>query len=84
LSAPELVQALRACGLEVERTGTLLHNPRVFSTILFLTLRRCLGEGADAPIRGLLRIFAVGERLPTRWLTACFIAVCARKPTAET
>jgi SAM-dependent methyltransferase len=84
LSAPKLVETLKDCGLEIERTGTLLHNPRVVSTILFLALRRCLGERADAPVRGLLRIFALGERLPTRWLTACFVTACARKPVAET
>jgi len=82
LSAPALVQALKDCGLEIECTGTLLHNPRIFSTILFLALRRCFGERADAPVRGLLRFFAMGEKLPTRWLTACFVSVCARRPVA--
>jgi len=82
LSAPALVQALKDCGLEVESTGTLLHNPRVLSTILFLALRRCLGRRADAPVRALLRFFALGEKLPTRWLTACFITACARKTIA--
>jgi SAM-dependent methyltransferase len=79
-SAPKLVQALKDCGLEVERTGTLLHNPRIVSTILFLGLRRCFSERADAAVRKLLRFFAVGEMLPTRWLTGCFVSVCARKP----
>lgn len=79
-SAPKLVQALKDCGLEVGRAGTLLHNPRILSTILFLGLRRCLNKRADAPVRKLLRFFAVGEMLPTRWLTGCFVSVCARKP----
>lgn len=83
-SAPKLVEALEGCGLEVERSGTLLHNPRVLSTILFLGLRRCLGRRADAPVRSLLGLFAMAEKLPTRWLTACFVCVCARKPIVET
>jgi SAM-dependent methyltransferase len=82
-SAPKLVRALKRCGLEIERTGTLLHNPRILSTILFLALRRCLGERADPSVRALLAFFAMGEKLPTRWLTGCFICVCARKPVPE-
>jgi len=84
LSAPSLARSLKDCGLEVESTGTLLHNPRVLSTIVFLALRRCLGERADSPVRALLRLFATGEKLPTRWLTCCFISACARKPAADT
>lgn len=80
MSVSPLVQVLKDCGLEIESTGTLLHNPRILSTILFLVLRRCLGRRADPPIRGLLNLFALGEKLPTRWITACFIRVCARKP----
>ena len=83
LSVSALVQALKDCGLEIESTGTLLHNPRILSTILFLVLRRCLGERADVPVRALLRLFAIGEKLPTRWITACFVSVCARKPIAR-
>jgi SAM-dependent methyltransferase len=82
-SAPKLVQALKTHGLQIERTGTLLHNPRILSTILFLALRRWLGDRADTPVRGLLRFFALAELLPTRWITACFVSVCARKPSAE-
>jgi len=82
-SAPKLVRALKDCGLEIERTGTLLHNPRIVSTILFLALRRCWSERAETSIRKLLEFFAMGELLPTRWLTGCFISVCARKPFSE-
>src|SRR5579863_5433953 len=75
-----LVDALEQAGLEVIATGTLIHNPRGISTLLFLTLRRVLGAHADAPIRGLLEVFARLEHLPTRRLTACFVSACARKP----
>jgi SAM-dependent methyltransferase len=80
MSVSPVVQVLKSCGLEIESTGTLLHNPRILSTILFLVLRRCLGRHADVPIRGFLNLFALGEKLPTRWITACFVSVCACKP----
>jgi SAM-dependent methyltransferase len=75
-----LVNALEAAGLEVIARGTLIHNPRGISTLLFLTLRRLLGAHADGPIRTLLKVFASLEHLPTRRLTACFVSACARKP----
>lgn len=76
-----LVRCLESEGLEVTATGTVIHNPRLISTALFLLLRRLLRRHADMPIRLLLRLFALGERLPTRWITACFVAACARKPS---
>lgn len=76
-----LVRSLEQAGLEVTDTGTLIHNPRLLSTLLFLGLRRLLGKHADAPIRALLKLFASLERLPlTRRFTACFVAARARKP----
>jgi len=78
-----LVRSLRAAGLEVRDTGTLIHNPRVLSTLLFLLLRRALKERAGAPIGVLLRLWEKLERLPTRRFTACFIAACARKRPSQ-
>jgi len=78
----ELTRMLEDLGLEIRAAGELIHNPRLFSTLLFLGLRRLLGTRADAPIRSLLRLFALLGRLPTRSLTACFIAVCASKRPA--
>jgi SAM-dependent methyltransferase len=75
-----LVQNLKELGLEVTATATLIHNPRLISTLLFLVLRRLLGRQADRPIGALLKLFAGLERLPTRGLTACFVCACARKP----
>jgi len=77
-----LVRHLEEAGLEVVATDTLVHNARLISTVLFLTLRRVLGRRADVPIRWLLKAFAVLGRLPTRRFTACFVAACARKPLA--
>jgi SAM-dependent methyltransferase len=80
------MSALRAdlaeAGLRVEAEDWLVHNPRLFSTALFLVLRRLLGSGADAPIAALLRAFERLGQLPTRRWTACFQAVAARKPEA--
>jgi SAM-dependent methyltransferase len=75
-----LVDALEEAGLEVIARGTLIHNPRGISTLLFLALRRLMGAHADVPIRALLEVFARLEHLPTRRLTACFVSACARKP----
>ncbi|MDA1312461.1 MAG: hypothetical protein O2968_03910 [Acidobacteria bacterium] len=41
-----------------------------------------LGQFADFPIRALLWLFALGDHLPTRWISGCFIAVRAAKPDA--
>ncbi|HYW44115.1 MAG TPA: class I SAM-dependent methyltransferase [Bryobacteraceae bacterium] len=80
---PGLARCLEDAGLEVTATGALIHNPRMVSTLLFRALRLLLGRRADGPIRGLLEAFATLERLPTRRFTACFVAVCARKPEAR-
>jgi SAM-dependent methyltransferase len=70
---------LEGLGLTVEAHDWLIHNPRGFSTALFLILRRLLGRRATAPISCLLAIFNLLDRLPTRRFTACFQAVAARK-----
>ena len=75
-----LVRHLEEAGLEVVATELLIHNPRLISTLLFLGLRRLLGQRADPVIQALLRFFALLGRLPTRGFTACFVAACARKP----
>jgi len=75
-----LISSLEDTGMEVIATGTLMHNPRVVSTVLFLALRRVLRERADTPVRLLVRLFAKLEKLPTRRLTACWVCACGRKP----
>jgi SAM-dependent methyltransferase len=79
-SLAELVSLTRQAGLEVIATRTLIHNPRLLSTGLFVALRWGLGGLADRPIQGLLGLFARLGHLPTRDYTACFVAVCGRKP----
>jgi len=39
-----------------------------------------LGRHADGPMRFLLRMLACLAYAPTREYTACFVAVCGRKP----
>jgi SAM-dependent methyltransferase len=75
-----LARSLEQLGLDVLVRGSLIHNPRIVSTLLFLGLRRLLRGRADGPIALALKFFDLFGRLPTRQLTACFIAVCARKP----
>lgn len=79
-SGGSLERCLRQAGLEVTDTATLLHNPRLVSTLAFLGLRRFLGRYANPLVALLLKLFAAMERLPTRRLTACFLAARARKP----
>ncbi len=74
-----LRKQLDLAGLEVIGSASLLHNPRVLSTLLFLAVRRILGPRGDAVIRGLLRCFALLGGLPTQRFTCCFYGVGARK-----
>ena len=74
-----LRRELDAAGLEVIGSASLIHNPRVASTLLFLALRRVLGKRADGLILGILRCCAFLGRLPTRKFTCCFCATVARK-----
>jgi SAM-dependent methyltransferase len=80
MSREVLNRTLHELGLEVLKNEWLLHNPRIFSTLLFLGVRRLLGVHANRPIHGLLRLFAQLGHLPSRRFTACFVAACARKP----
>jgi SAM-dependent methyltransferase len=77
---PELLRILDRAGLEIQSTDALIHNPRFFSTLIFMALRRTLGHRADGPISWLLSAFSKLGSLPTRGLTAAFVAACARKP----
>jgi SAM-dependent methyltransferase len=83
VSRPQLNAWLTDLGMEVVDNDWLIHNPRLVSTGLFLALRKTLGRAADVPIRVLLRLFEFLRRLPSAPLTACFLAVCARKPANE-
>jgi SAM-dependent methyltransferase len=84
LPLQKLLRILERAGLEVESTDALIHNPRFVSTLIFLALRRVLGRRADTPIAWLLSAFSKLGRLPTRGLTAAFVAACARKPGGDT
>jgi SAM-dependent methyltransferase len=78
VSRAGLQRALETCGFQVLATERLLHNPRMLSTLLFLGLRRVLGQRADTPVAWLLRGFALLGKTPLRRWTACFVAACAR------
>jgi SAM-dependent methyltransferase len=82
-SKRQLLDVMRRAGLDIVGSDVLIHNPRLVSTILFLGLRRTLGQFADAPIRVLLGAFQSLGRFPTREWTACFVAVCGRKPAGR-
>ncbi len=76
-SLARLREILEQAGLRVAATSSLIHNPRGFSTMLFLVLRRIAGSQADGIVQWFLAAFARFERLPGRELTACFVAACA-------
>lgn len=80
ISRRQLAAELRAAGLEVRGSDYLIHNPRLISTAIYMTVRRVLGKRADGVIRFLLAGFEMLNHLPTRSLTGCFSAVSARKP----
>jgi ubiquinone/menaquinone biosynthesis C-methylase UbiE len=75
-------KTLEQAGLRVIDTSWLIHNPRMFSTALFLLLRRVWGARADGFIQWSLDAFALLEHLPTRRFTACFVGACAVRPPA--
>jgi len=80
-SGPQVERDLIAAGLRPENRDWLLHNPRGISTLIFLVLRQLLTQrAADRSIGLLLRSCERLSRLPTRKITACFVAVAARKP----
>ncbi|MBN1566316.1 MAG: class I SAM-dependent methyltransferase [Acidobacteria bacterium] len=81
VSASQLAKDLTAAGLCPQSVDWLLHNPRGISTLLFLGFRKLLRpHAADKMIGGSLRLFELLNRLPTRKITACFLALAARKP----
>lgn len=76
----QLVRMVESCGLQVTGHCTLIHNPRGFSVIFFAAIRKLFGSLAPALIQWWLDCFALLERLPTRWITACFVGIKAVKP----
>ncbi len=84
VSATQLERDLAAIGMMPEEREWLLHNPQGVSTLIFLGVRKILQRRkADAMIRLLLNMFEWLQRLPTKRITACFVAVAARKPKEE-
>ncbi len=81
LSRTQLEECLAKCDLVVLGGETVIHNPRLVSTLLFLLLRRLLGRFSDQPVGWLLAGFGLMRHLPSRQITGCFVAVCAEKPS---
>ncbi|MBL0169911.1 MAG: class I SAM-dependent methyltransferase [Gemmatimonadaceae bacterium] len=73
-----LDRRLQAEGFEVLGREWLVHNPRLVTTALFVTLQKLLGRRADPLVAMLLSLFDMLGGLPTRSITACFVATCAR------
>jgi SAM-dependent methyltransferase len=82
VGAGALGALLERRGFEVIGYDYAIHNPRGISTLAHLALRAVLGRHAERPIRGLLAAFAWLDRLPSRSITACFVAVGARRRAA--
>jgi hypothetical protein len=75
----ELSRRLNASGLQVERTGYLMHVPR----LLFLHACRLVSvdSWAGSAVLRCMHACEWGSRLPTRCWTGHFSAVLASKPT---
>ena len=78
-SLSRLKKLLLHNGFEILGTDCLVHNPRMLSTLLFLALRSLLGKRGAPLIAGFLKVFSWLDHLPTRYLSACFVAVIAEK-----
>jgi SAM-dependent methyltransferase len=74
-----LERSLPQFGMEILNADWLIHNPRLLSTAAVLMMRRIAGRRAGVPVRSLLAMFGLLDRLPTRRFTACFYAIHARK-----
>jgi SAM-dependent methyltransferase len=83
LGRRRLCATLERIGFDVLGHDYAIHNPRGVLTLVNLVLRRSLGSAADRPIGALVRFFALLDRLPTRSLTASFVAVGARRHAAQ-
>ena len=70
---------LRKVGFTARSWRPIVHNPRLASTAYFLALRKMFGNRADGAIAKSLGLFDRLEKLPTRWISCCFIAVCVEK-----
>ncbi len=80
-SLTRLTKILVHNNLNVLKTDCLVHNPRLVSTALFLLLRRILGNRASPWIAAILKAFSWLDSLPTRYISACFVAVVAEVPS---
>ncbi len=83
--SPSALEArLREAGYDVFGREWLIHNPRLVGTALFLLVERVLGRRGDGLVSRLLGAFGLLAMLPTRTITACFVATCARKREPQT
>jgi len=82
-SLGKLRKILTSNGMSVLDTGCLIHNPRLISTALFLLLRRITGNRSSYIIEKTLKAFSLMDALPTRYISACFVAVHARKTVSS-
>lgn len=82
LGRDALERSLAACSLDVVRTGTIVHAPRLVAVVAGSAAERRLGEDGE---RRFLRALAACEslgRLPTRRVTGHFVAALACRPGA--
>jgi SAM-dependent methyltransferase len=84
VSSATLRRMLIERGFKIVGTEYLIHNPRGVSTLLFLAIRRVFRDRAEWLIQVLLQGFALLDRLPSRRVTACFLAVSAIKVASGT
>jgi SAM-dependent methyltransferase len=74
-----LLKALRKAGFRVVTTRAFMHCPRVLAVSLAQPIRHCPSWCQRTFLRH-LESWELLARLPSRWLTAHYIAVLAQKP----
>jgi SAM-dependent methyltransferase len=79
-SMKELEKALVRVGLSVTDKSVIIHNPRFFAKFLAVILRKIQPMQADGRIKRLLGYFDSLGSKNTKYLTAQFIAIKAKKP----
>ena len=84
LSSRRLRRVMRSEGLEVTHTTAILHNPRFFAKAGMRLLRRLRPPHYERVARGILKAHDSMEHLPTRLLTAQFVAARGVKGCTNT
>jgi O-antigen/teichoic acid export membrane protein/SAM-dependent methyltransferase len=80
-SMPGLAAALARAGLEVTETRAIIHNPRLMPTTALLVARRLRWLSLQRAVHRVQRILERFEGTRWQYVTGCFVAARAVKPS---